>query len=373
MGRGVAALPQLPAADLSLGAGAVVHAPPTLPPMTSSPPTADRLLDAQVAWVMGEVTGDRLLEVIERDVDELLDAAADVRLSDAASPEPIIKAIELVLASVPASEVVTGLVQVTADQLHDGPSSPIVPADLVDRGQVAALVDAALRMRPLVAQALDRLTESPQAGTLAARFVTRLVVDVLEANRSMAKKIPGVGSIVSLGTNAATRMVGVADKQVQALLGDTAGKGTAMAVRRLNSVVMTTLEDPTLRDAVLEVWDTWGQEPFDGVGDVVERDDVRHLAAVLQDIASTAAPTPPAHAFVGTWIRTVFELHGDTPVGELLVDLGITRDDVLVLATTIVPPLVDAAVADGRLEAAVRARLEPFFRSPQVAEILSDA
>ena len=319
---------------------------------------------------MDELTGDRLLEVIERDVDELLAAAAEVRLADVASPERGIEVVELVLASVPASEVATGLVQATADQVHDGPTSPVVPADLVDRDQVAALVDAALTMRPLVGHALDRLTESPQAGTLAARFVTRLVVDVLEANRSMTSKIPGVGSIVSFGTNAATRMVGVADKQVQALLGDTAGKGTAMAVRRLNSVVMATLEDPTLRDAVLEIWDTWGQEPFDGIGDVVERDDVRHLATVLQDIASTAGPTPPVHAFVAAWIHTVFELHGDTPVGDLLADLGLTRDDVLAVATTIVPPLVHAAAADGRLEATVRARLEPFFHSPRVAAIL---
>ena len=338
----------------------------------TTPTTADRLLDAQVAWVMGELTGDRLLEVIERDVDELLAAADDVRLADVASPEAVIESVELVLARVPASDVATSLVQATADQLHDGPSSPVVPAELVDREQVAELVDAALTMRPLVGQALDRLTESPQAGSLAARFVTRLVVDVLEANRTMAKKIPGVGSIVSFGTSAATRMVGVADKQVQALLGDATGKGTAMAVRRLNSVVMATLEDPALRDAVLELWDTLGQQPLDGVGDVVERDDLRRLAAVLQDIASTAAPTAPVHAFVAAWIRTVFELHGDTPVGELLADLGVTRDDVLAAATAIVPPLVDAAIADGRLEAVVRARLAPFFGSPEVAAILDD-
>ncbi len=338
--------------------------------MTSAPTIADRLLDAQVAWVMDELAGDRLLEVIERDVDELLAAAAHVRLADVAEPDAVIEVVELLLANVPASDVATSLVQATADQLHDGPSSPIVPADLVDREQVAELVDAALTMRPLVGQALDRLTESPQAGSLAARFVTRLVVDVLEANRSMAKKIPGVGSLVSFGTNAATRMVGVADKQVQALLGDSTSKGTAMAVRRLNSVVMATLEDPALRDAVLELWDTLGHEPVDGIGDVVERDDVRRLAAVLQDLASTAAPSPPVHAFVAAWVRTVFDLHGETPVGVLLVDLGITRDDVVAVATTIGPPLVAAAVADGRIEAAVRTRLEPFFHSPQVAAIL---
>lgn len=342
----------------------------TLRPMTSTPNTADRLLDAQVAWVMEELTGGRLLEVIERDVDELLAGAAQVRLDDIASAERVIGALDVLLASVPASTVATTLAQMTADQVHEGPSEPFVPADVVDRGQVAALVDASLALRPMVGQVLDRLTESPLVGTLASRFVTRLVVDVLEANRSMAKKVPGVGSIVSFGTNAATRAVGVADRQVQSLLGDNATRGTAMAVRRLNGVVMTTLEDPDFRDAVLEVWDTWADEPFQGVGEGVARDDLRRLAVALQGIASTGAPTAPVRAFVAAWIQTVFQLHGETPMATLLDELGITRDDVLAVATGLVPPLVAAAAADGRLEQAVRTRLEPFFHSPEVTAIL---
>ncbi len=338
--------------------------------MMNAPTTADRLLDAQVAWVVQELTGDRLLEVIERDVDELLAGAAQVRLDDVSSAERVIAVVDVLLASVPASTVATTLAQMTADQVHDGPPEPFVPADVVEREQVAALVDASLALRPMVGQVLDRLTESPLVGTLASRFVTRLVVDVLEANRSMAKKVPGVGSIVSFGTNAATRAVGVADRQVQALFGDSATRGTAMAVRRLNSVVMTTLDDPDFRDAVLEVWDTWADEPFQGVGEVVERDDLRRLAGALRDIASTGAPTAPVRAFAAAWIRTVFELHGDTPVATLLDDLGITRDDVLVVATGLVPPLVAAAAADGRLEQAARTRLEPFFHSPAVTAIL---
>lgn len=334
--------------------------------------TADRLLDAQVAWVMGELTGDRLLEVIERDVDELLARSEEVRLADVTSADAVVTVVDRLLATVPTSDVGATMAQATADQVHDGPSAPVAPAQLVDRDQVAELVDAALGLRPLLAQALDRLTASPRVGTLASRFITRLVVDVLEANRSMAKRIPGVGSIVSMGTNAATRMVGVADKQVQALLGGEAGsKGTAMAVRRLNSVVLATLEDPSLRDAVLEVWDTHAAEPFDGIGDVVERDDVRRLAAALHDILGTAAPSEPVRAFLATWLRTFVDLHGDTSVATLVADLGLTREDVLTIAHTLVPPLVSAAIADGRLEQVVRARLAPFYRSPEVEAILA--
>src|SRR5690606_2126924 len=146
-------------------------------------------------------------------------------------------------------------------------------------------------------------------------------------------------------------------------------RGTAMAVRRLNSVVLATLDDPSLRDAVLEVWDAHADEPSEGVGGAVGRDDVRRLAAGLQDIATSAAPSAPVHAFLASWIHAFVDLHGDQTVADLTEAFALTRDDVLHVAHAVVPPLVDAALAEGRLEQAVRDRLEPFYRSPEVTEI----
>lgn len=341
--------------------------------MTTPISTADRLLDAQVAWVIEELSGERLLRVIAGGVDELLVVAAEVRLVDVASADAVIEVIELLLRAVPASPVVAAAVQATADQVHAGPPESVSPADLVGRDRVAALVDAGLVLTPLIDQTLDRLTESPLVGTLASRFITRLVVDVLEANRSLTKKIPGVGSLVSFGTSAATKMVGVADKQVQALLGgEMAGKGTAMAVRRLNSVFMSTLQDPMFRDAVLEVWDTLSAEPVEGLGDMIEQDDLRRVVLALHDIIVAGAPSAPVRVFIATWVRAAFDRHVDDTIATLIDGLGLSRDDLLAIATAIVPPLVNAAIADGQLEQTVRTRLEPFYRSPAVTVILSD-
>jgi hypothetical protein len=166
----------------------------------------------------------------------------------------------------------------------------------------------------------------------------------------------------------------VADKQVQSLLGDTAGKGAAFAVRRLNKVVMDTLNDPMMRDAVLEVWDTHSGDVFDGVGDAdgkVGQDDIRTLAGVLQDIVIAAGPSEPAMAFADAWITTFFDIYGEYPIATLLEELEISRDDLVADAIAIVPPLVAAAHEDGWLEQAVRTRLAPFFASPAVAAILS--
>ena len=342
--------------------------------MTSTASLADQLLDAQVAWILEQLTGPRLPELLERDVDDLLAVAGRIRLDAAVDPTDVTRVVHRVMGTVPACTTATTMVQATADQIHEGPTARVAPADVVDREQVEALVDALMPLRPLVGQALDRMADSPRMGTLASGFVTKLVVDVLEANRSMAQKIPGVGSLVSFGTNAATKVVGVADKQVQSLLGDTAGKGAAFAVRRLNKVVMDTLNDPMMRDAVLEVWDAHAGDAFDGVGDdegQVGRDDIRTLAGVLQDIVIAAGPSEPALAFAEAWIATFFDIYGEYPIATLLEELEVSRDDLVADAIAIVPPLVAAAHEDGWLEQAIRTRLEPFFASPAVTAILA--
>lgn len=339
--------------------------------MAARPALADQLLDAQVAWVMAELEDGALEGTIRREVADLWDVAATVPLAAVVDLPSLTPVLARLLATVPASTTVSTMVQATADLLHEGPQDPVTPADLVAREDVEALVAELLALRPLVEQGMDRLAESPLVGTLASRFVTRLVVDVLEANRSMAQRIPGVGSIVSLGTSAATRVVGAVDKQAQQLLGDTAGKGAAFAVRRLNKVVMDTLRDPLMHDALMEVWDTQSARSVDAVAEGMAQDDARRLAGVLQDIAIGAAPTPAVMGFLLAWVEALLEVYGDHPVTTLLEELGIGRDDVLGDAQVVVGPIISAMRADGRLEAMVRARLEPFWDSPQVAAMLT--
>src|SRR3546814_20808959 len=94
----------------------------------------------------------------------------------------------------------------------------------------------------------------------------RIVNEVLQANKAMADKVPGLGGLVSLGTSAASRVTGAAGKQFEGILGDTGGKGGTYAVKRLNRIIVETLQDPTTRETILQVWDQAAAEPVQGPG-----------------------------------------------------------------------------------------------------------
>ncbi|MFL6105993.1 MAG: hypothetical protein ACJ72L_03450 [Marmoricola sp.] len=332
---------------------------------------ADRLLDAQITWLVGQLTGPELEGQLAQDVDALLDIGSRITVAELVDAEDVKNIARLIAATVPSSTAASTLVEAAADTLYDGPAESFTLSDLIDREHVASLADEALDNVALVEKLLDDLTRSPLVATLASRFVGRIVNDVVQMNQAVADKIPGVGSLVSFGTKAAGSMLGAADKSLQQVLGDTAGKGASFAMRRLNKVVVETLKDPTTRDAVLEVYDLYADEPVARLKDIGTRADVHRVAGLVQDIVIAGAPTDPVTALLEALIDGFFRTYGETPATELVTDLGLTRDDLVDHAVAVVPGLLANAHAKGELEPLLRARLEPFFASPEVAAILS--
>ena len=332
---------------------------------------AGRLLDAQVAWLLGRLTGPEVSDVIARDVDDLLAAGSRITVSDVITAADVKAVARLVVEKVPPSTAASTLVAMSADVAYDGPPEPFTLADLIDREHVEGLLDEALGLTDLAEKFLDQLTESPLVATVASRFVGRIVNDVVAANRAVAERIPGVGSLVSFGANAAGRVIGAADKQLEQVLGDTAGKSAAFVMRRLNKVVLDTMKDPTARDAVLEVYDLYADQPVVRLDQLGRRADVHRAAGLLQDIVIAGAPTDAVLALVDALVDGFFATYGDQPVSALLEDLDLTRDDLVVHATAIVPQVIAAAHASGDLERLVRDRLAPFFASDEVAAILA--
>jgi hypothetical protein len=334
---------------------------------------AGRLLDAQVAWLIGRLTGPDLPAIIEEDVDDLLAAGGQVPLESLVTAAEVKDLVRLVVDKVPPSTAASTLVEMAADVAYDGPPQPFTLADLIDRDHVEGLVDEALGLTDLAEKFLDQLTESPLVATTASRFVGRVVNDVVAANRAMAEKIPGVGPLVSFGAKSAGRVIGAADRQLEQVLGDTAGKGAVFVMRRLNKVVVETLKDPTARDAVLEVYDLYADQPVVRLDQLGRREDAQRVAGLLQDIVIAGAPTDAVLALVDALVDGFFATYGEEPVTRLIQELDLTRDDLVAHATAIVPGLLAAAHESGEMERLVRARLEPFFSSPEVAAILADA
>jgi hypothetical protein len=323
-----------------------------------------------VAYHLDQLRGKRLKSNAAELADELLDAAGQHQIEDLVDREVVKAVLVRVLATAPGSAAVSGVVDLVVDVVHDGPAEPYPLGELIARDQVEALVDALLATSPIIDRALAQLNDSPVIGTVASRFMGRIVGEVLQANKAVADKVPGLGTLMSFGTSTAAKMVGAADRQFEGLLGDTVGKSGAFAVRRLSRIIIETLQDPTTREAILQAWDLAAVEKVAGLGRLTSREEIAEIVDAVHGLGVTTLATEHAGHLVAVLVDGFFERFGGYTATELLEQLDLDRADVRDDVAKLAPGIVGLMDASGDLERLVRSRLEPFYASPEVAALL---
>ncbi len=339
-------------------------------PASPAESLAQRLLDAQVAYHLDRLTGDRLGATVAGLTDELLAAGGRHQVEDLVDREVVKSIVVRALATVPASAAVSGMLELLTEVVLEGPAEPFPVGELVDRDQVEALLDSVLALHPVLERVGESLADVALVGTTASRFMGRIVGEVVQANQAVADKVPGLGSLMSLGTNAASRVMGAADKQFEGLIGDTIGRGGAFAVRRLNRIVIETLLDPTTRLAALHSWDLFAHQQVVGLSHHATHEQISDLADALHEVAITALATGHAADLAEVIVDGFFDRFGGYTPAELLDQLDLTREDLVADLVRAAPPVVGALRESGDLERLLRAQLEPFYTSAEVTRVL---
>lgn len=328
---------------------------------------AQQLLDAQVRFHLERLDGDQFAATLRELADLLFEAAEKHQIADLVDAAAIKTIVTRAIQQSPGTAGVAGIVDMAVEVASKGPDEPVQLGAVVQREQVEALVDAALALTPVLERALDRLTASPMVGTVASRFMGRVASEVLATNQAIADKIPGLGSITRLGTSAATKVVGAADKQLEGLV----GKGGTFAVKRLNRVLLDTISDPATREAVLQVWDLIAAEPLTGLDSHLTEEQISGVSDAGYELVVTTLKHDHARALAESLVDAFLEWFGGYTPTELLDQLDIRRADLVTDLERLAPRVLAAARESGDLERIVRSQLEPFYASSEVADILS--
>ena len=338
---------------------------------------ADRLHDAQVAWVMSELDGERFAEAVAQDVDRVLDLAAGLRLGDVVAVADVQAVARRIVLDVATSRMVEDLAGPEAAAVHGVlAAEETALGDVVAREDVDALVSQAVALHEVRDRVLDRLADSPATVALTSGLVSRIVTDVLTQNRARAEKVPGVSSLLSLGSGAVSKVgkVSVGGSQLDRLLGDAVGAGAQFTMRRTTAIVRELVTDATLHEVAMELWDLAAAQPVGELVSVLDEDEVVDLTvrlrALVAGVLAGGLDEGLVARVVDACVATFFEVHADHDLAALLPAIGLEREDLVADVRRLAPPVLDALRADGRLEEAVRARLAPFWSSDAVSDLL---
>ncbi|MCU1640040.1 MAG: hypothetical protein JWN03_315 [Nocardia sp.] len=345
--------------------------------MTEPREIAERLLDLQVDFILAEVTGDRFAEVIGRDVEAVIGIADTIIFRDVVELDEAKQTVANIINLIGGSPVLQEMVGQLSLSLYDdiAANNDYTLGDVVEREPVEQLLEKIFGMHQAQERILERLTESPLIATVASKFVDKLISDFMESNRQMANKIPGVGSLVSLGTSAAKQARKAAEKATGdgTFLGEMAGKGAQFALKRTNNAIREMLRDAPVHDAAMEFWDLHAGEPVSGLREYLSQQDLQDLALIIYRIALTTREKEYFGILVDQGVEVFFEKYGDHTLAALLPELGLSGEDIGKEILRYGPAVVEAAKRNGVLAKLVRERLEPFFVSDQVIGVLAEA
>lgn len=338
---------------------------------TDAASLADQLLDAQVAYRVAELTGSTAARSVADDVRGVFDALADEPVEGLVDPDTLRATVASLLVAVGPSRAVTDLLETLPVLVHGlAVSDDHRLGDVVDRAHVEAAVDELARSSTLRREVLRRLEQSPTLAVLATRFVSALVGDAVQENRRRAERVPGVKSMLGVGDFAARQARGLAPKQLEQVLGGAADRGTQVALERVTRALVDALDEDVIREATMEIWDLHATDRVAGLRAYLSAEEVERLAATGREAWQTTHTTPWFHALVDAAVTAFLDRYGARTVREMLDAFGLDADRVVAEVERHVPGILDVLARSGHLDAIVRRRLEPFYRSEAALEIL---
>ena len=341
---------------------------------TDATQLAEQLLEAQVAHLTAELGGAGAAELVAVEVRALVAGVAHVPLRELLDREAVRATLGALVDAVGDTPATAAMVGDLVPVLHALPANDDnLLGDVVDPDAVEALVDVLVRSRPLREELLRRLGRSPAVAQLAMRFVSALVGDAVQENRQRVERVPGAKSLLGMGDFAARQARGMAPKQLERMVGGAADRGTQAAMERVTRALLDTFDADAVRTAAIEVWDLHAREAVGGLRAYLTQDEAGQVAGSGYDVWRGLRTSAWFRAALDAAVDAFLERYGDEPVGEVLDELGIDDELVSALVERHAPRVLDVAHREGLVEALVRRRLEPFYRSEAALDILDGA
>lgn len=336
--------------------------------------TQDRLLDAHVAFVVRELTGESFGALVGSEVDWALARAEHLTLDDVIGRDAVTAVAVKYATRVTLAGAIPDVVGEIAARFRAHPANERSLGELVSRARaeefartVAALPAARRRLAALVA-------ESPVVQAWLADYLRSVALWPVAANRRLAGKVPGVNRALALGERVGGRVAGGVLSEADLRSRELAESAAANLLQQWSTGLAEGVSDDDVAEALLAVWDRTAQRPLRELLEATETGDDVGLADLVVLVFETWIELRDGDyvpALIRMGVDFFFDTYGTTTLRELLEEFGLERADLVEEALRFGPAALTALAAAGDLEAFVRRQLARFYHSPEAQDALS--
>ena len=337
----------------------------------TAPSLVDTLFEAHVKHEVAALKGAKLKKFLEQEVDELLGYAEKVPLGRLISPEQVMGVIKRIAVNM---ELDAGIPELAAEMatevLNADMQSKTTLGEIITREQATGFLEEALELRQQRERVISEIMAHPVYQELVSNVVYHGLVNYLYEDNLITKSVPGVGSMMKFGKRMANRAVPGLDETFERRLKAWLSDSLPGLISRSEQFLHSALSDEELRDSVMAAWvsleDRTIAELHEGLGDVQLQEFVVLGYEFWLQFRKTGYFENCARAVVSH----LFDKYGERPLTDLLGDMGVSREVVMAEIDAYAIPVIDVLREEGYVEAVIRRRLAPFYKSAAARKIL---
>lgn len=332
---------------------------------------ADQLLEQHVKHELALLKGAKLRKFLKQELEELWQQAGTLTLNRVTSEDQVMGVIHRIVMNM---ELDAGIPELAAEMatevLNADVQSTTTLGEIISRDQATGFLEEALELRQQRERVISEIMSHPVYQELVANVVYHGLVNYLYEDNLITKSVPGVGSMMKFGKRMANRAVPGLDETFERRLKAWLSDSLPGLISRSEQFLHKALSDDELRDSVMAAWvaveDRTIAELQEGLGDV----ELQEFVVLGYEFWLQFRKTPYFEGCARAVVAHLFEKYGDRPVVDLLGDVGVSQEVIMAEIDAYAIPVIDVLREEGYVEALIRRRLTPFYKSAAAKKIL---
>ena len=333
-------------------------------------PTASALLAAHRAHLLNQLSGENLNITLSREINAYLDWSQTRPINALVKLEDIQRvAQQYVLEQAPTPELQAQILHLVKAAINSPINDKTYIHQLIEHKDYLAIVDKIASHEKLRADIIHTIVGNPVYAKLLSDIVYQALSDYLVNENPLAKKVPGVSSLMKMGKGLMESTGGNA--AIESALKSYLHKNTQKIVDISEKILIKTLDAKQIHHVAEQLWHKIKGLSLSTVKQYLKPQDIEFGVETGVMLWNHARHTSYAKEMLNELIAAWYNGFAQQDGVSLLASLNISREslvqDILVFAQSVVADML----ATGFIAERIDAQLNEFYNSEAVAQIFA--
>lgn len=330
-----------------------------------------QFLEAHIEHELNSFRDGAYKHTIEEEVSAVFEWIKKIKLKDVITAKQIIGIIRRNVVELPVAGGVTELAgEMSQKVLASSRNKKTSLKDILARKQYDDIVDKVVSLKNARNDLIQWLVNSSVYSQQISEVLFTGIKNYMLDENIIAKKIPGVSSLIRVGKFAANKTMPSLELAIENRVKSYIESNLENTIRRTEKALIKYFDGTRLVDMSEEIWDSMAETKLSEYFAAIDSNDMEDFIIIGHDFWLHFRKTSYFKGIYTELVKYFFKKYGDRELDSILEDVGVTREMVICELIEVISPGIEKALSIGYLEERIRARLESFYLSPKTASLI---